>query len=178
MAGTCPGGLGAGRSPGVRSPGLRLVAAVVRPGKATQCNRRALLRQGQAPLRSVLRSLDTRALRLAAPRKDGPHKLQRPAASRPGERSACFTPPPLETQRPWGAQPPLRVGCSTQPKEKPRRSRPVLDIPEATPTAPPRGVQERSISRHAPSSIQKTKAARERRTPQRLGPSTIHANGG
>jgi hypothetical protein len=55
---------GLGRSAGVRSPGLRLAAAVVRPGKATQGNLQALLRQGPASLRSVLRSLDTRALRL------------------------------------------------------------------------------------------------------------------
>jgi len=49
---------------GGRSPGLHLAAAVFRPWKATQGNLRSLLRQGQASLRSVLRSLDTRSLRL------------------------------------------------------------------------------------------------------------------
>jgi hypothetical protein len=56
---------------GSRSPGLPLAAAVFRPGKATHGNLRSLLRQGQASLRSVLRSLDTRSLRLASRRKDG-----------------------------------------------------------------------------------------------------------
>ena len=50
------------------SPGSRLrlpvAAAFFPPWKATQCNLRSLLRQGQASLRSVLRSLDTRSLRL------------------------------------------------------------------------------------------------------------------
>jgi hypothetical protein len=50
---------GAGRLGG-RFPGLHLAAAVFRPWKATQGNLRSLLRQGQASLRSVLRSLDTR----------------------------------------------------------------------------------------------------------------------
>src|SRR5438552_13727391 len=90
MAGTCLGGIGAGAQRGGRSPGLRLIAAVPRPWKATQSNLRSLLRQGQASLRSVLRNLDTRSLRLATQRKDEEHKLQRPAAQRPGERSACF----------------------------------------------------------------------------------------
>ena len=49
---------------GSRSPGLPLAAAVCRPWKATHGNLRSLLRQGRAPLRSVLRSLDTRSLRL------------------------------------------------------------------------------------------------------------------
>src|SRR5215471_7560599 len=49
---------------GSRSPGLRLLAAVLPPWKATQSNLHSLLRQGQASLRSVLRSLDTRSLRL------------------------------------------------------------------------------------------------------------------
>src|SRR5262245_25186013 len=116
MAGACLGGLGARAQLGGRSPALRLAAAVCRAWKATQYNLRSLLRPG--PLRSPAAlgpRLDTRSLRLAALRKDGPHKLQRPAAQRPGERSACFTPPPLETQRPWGAQLPLRVDCSIQP---------------------------------------------------------------
>jgi hypothetical protein len=108
---------------GSRSPGLPLAAAVSRPWKATQGNRRALLHQGQAPsapLQSCApRSLDTRALRLASRRKDGKHKLQRPAAYRPGERSARFSPPPLETQRPWEAQPPLRVAAAHSPQKKP-----------------------------------------------------------
>ena len=64
MAGACLGGLGAGAQLGGRSPGLLLIAAVFRPSKATQYNLRSLLRQGQASLRSVLRSLDTRSLRL------------------------------------------------------------------------------------------------------------------
>ena len=103
---------------GGRPPGLRLAAAVCRPGKATHGNLRSLLRQGQASLRSVLRSLDTRSLRLALRRKDGKQKLQRPAAYRPGERSARFSPPPLETQRPWEAQPPLRVTAAHSPQKK------------------------------------------------------------
>ena len=53
----------------------------------------------------------------ASPRKDGKHKLQRPAASRPGERRARFSPPPLETQRPWEAQPPLRVAAAHSPQK-------------------------------------------------------------
>jgi hypothetical protein len=127
MAGACLGGLGDGAQLGGRSPGLRLAAAVLRPWKATQCNLRSLLRQGHAPSATLQScptgSLDTRSLRLAAQRKDEEHKLQRPAAQRPGERRACFTPPPLETQRPWGAKQPLRAGCSTQPKEKPLENR-------------------------------------------------------
>jgi len=102
---------------GGRSPGLPLAAAVFRPGKATHGNLRSLLRQGQASLRSVLRSLDTRSLRLASRRKDGKHKLQQPAAYRPGERRASFSPPPLETQRPWEAQPPLRVAAAHSPQK-------------------------------------------------------------
>ena len=124
-----PHGQGVSRRPrgwaqlGGRSPGLRLAAAVFRPWKATQCNLRSLLRQG--PRASALPMCPTWVPALtpapsdwASPRKDGKHKLQRPAARRPGERRARFTPPPLETQRPWGAQQPLRVGCSTQPKDK------------------------------------------------------------
>ena len=101
---------------GSRSPGLPLAAAVFRPGKATHGNLRSLLRQGQASLCSVLRSLDTRSLRLATQRKDGKHNLQRPAAYRPGERSARFSPPPL--RRPWEAQPPLRVAAAHSPQKK------------------------------------------------------------
>jgi hypothetical protein len=55
----------------------------------------------------------------ASPRKQEEHKLQRPAAQRPGERSARFSPPPLETQRPWEAQPPLRVAAAHSPQKKP-----------------------------------------------------------
>src|SRR4030095_11042652 len=93
---------------------LLLAAAVFRPGRATHDNLRSLLRQGQASLRSVLRSLDTRSLRLASRRKDGKHKLQQPAAYRPGERSASFSPPPL--RRPWEAQPPLRDAAAHSPQ--------------------------------------------------------------
>jgi hypothetical protein len=103
---------------GGRSPGLLLAAAVFRPWKATQGNLRSLLRQGQAPSAPLQScpsgSLDTRSLRLASRRKDG-KKLQRPAAYRPGERSACFSPPPL--RRPWEAQLPLRVAAAHSPQK-------------------------------------------------------------
>src|SRR5262250_1527353 len=46
----------------------------------------------------------------AARRKQEEQKLQRPAAYRPGERRASFSPPPL--RRPWEAQPPLRVAAA------------------------------------------------------------------
>src|ERR1700757_2824766 len=102
---------------GGRSPGLRLAAAVFRPSKTTQGNLRSLLRQG--PLRSPcgVPALTPARSDWASPRKDGKHKLQRPAAQRPGERRARFTPPPLETQRPWGAQQPLRVAVAHSPQK-------------------------------------------------------------
>jgi hypothetical protein len=53
----------------------------------------------------------------ASRRKDGKQKLQRPAAYRPGERRARFSPPPLETQRPWEAKPPLHVAAAHSPQK-------------------------------------------------------------
>src|SRR5262249_12830238 len=55
----------------------------------------------------------------ASPRKQEEQKLQRPAAQRPGERSASFSPPPL--RRPWEAQPPLRVAAAHSPQKMPRK---------------------------------------------------------
>ena len=51
----------------------------------------------------------------ASPRKQEEQKLQRPAAYRPGERRARFSPPPL--RRPWEAQPPLRVAAAHSPQK-------------------------------------------------------------
>jgi hypothetical protein len=53
----------------------------------------------------------------ASPRKQEEHKLQRPAAQRPGERRASFSPPPRK--RPWEAQPPLRGAAAHSPQKKP-----------------------------------------------------------
>src|SRR5215471_7767790 len=50
----------------------------------------------------------------AARRQQEEQKLQRPAAQRPGERRASFSPPPL--RRPWEAQPPLRVAAAHSPQ--------------------------------------------------------------
>src|SRR5262249_19529536 len=98
--------------------GLRLAAAVCRPEKTTHDNLRSLLRQGPLRSPSGVPALTPAPSDSAPRRQNGTHKLQRPAARRPGERRACFTPPPREPPRPWGAQRPLRVGCSTQPKDK------------------------------------------------------------
>src|SRR5262249_25147184 len=46
----------------------------------------------------------------ASPLQRQNQKLQRPAAQRPGGRSASFSPPPRK--RPWEAQPPLRVAAA------------------------------------------------------------------
>src|SRR5262249_33890960 len=51
----------------------------------------------------------------ASPCKQEEQKPQRPAAQRPGERSASFRPPPL--RRPWEAQPPLRVAAAHSPQK-------------------------------------------------------------
>src|SRR5262249_42912949 len=53
----------------------------------------------------------------ATRRKQEEQNLQRPAAQRPGERRASFSPPPL--RRPWEAQPPLRVAAAHSPQKKP-----------------------------------------------------------
>ena len=80
----------------------------------------------KARLLPLLRRSSRAALRFAAltpapsawasPRKQEEQKLQRPAAYRPGERRARFSPPPL--RRPWEAQPPLRVAAAHSPQKK------------------------------------------------------------
>src|SRR5712691_10842929 len=71
------------------------------------------LRSSRAALRSA--ALTPAPAALASPRKTEEHTLQRPAAYRPGERSARFRPPPL--RRPWEAQPPLRVAVAHSPQK-------------------------------------------------------------
>src|SRR5262249_52160769 len=51
-----------------------------------------------------------------AQRKQENQNLQRPAAYRPGERRASFSPPPL--RRPWEAKPPLRDAAAHSPQKK------------------------------------------------------------
>jgi hypothetical protein len=108
---------------GGRSPGLRLAAAVLPAGK--QRNVRCARSCVKARLLPLLRRSSRAALRCAAltpapsawasPRKQEEQKLQRPAAYRPGERRARFSPPPL--RRPWEAQPPLRVAAAHSPQK-------------------------------------------------------------
>src|SRR5262249_19687205 len=68
----------------------------------------------RAPGRGGSPALPPAPAALASPRKAENQKLQRPAAYRPGERSASFSPPPL--RRPWEAQPPLRDAAAHSPQ--------------------------------------------------------------
>src|SRR5262249_38810970 len=107
---------------GGRSPGLRLAAAVLPAGRRrkVRCARSCvkarllpLLRRSSPALRAALTPPPPP---WASPPKQEEHNLQRPAAQRPGERSACFSPPPRK--RPWEAQPPLRVAAAHSPQKK------------------------------------------------------------
>ena len=103
---------------GSRSPGLPLAAAVFLLGGDA---RYAALAPASRPARRApqlrwVPALTPAPFAWAPPRKQEEQKLQRPAASRPGERSARFSPPPLETQRPWEAQPPLRAAVAHSPQ--------------------------------------------------------------
>jgi hypothetical protein len=104
---------------GGRSPGLPLAAAVFLLGGDA---RYAALAPASRPARRApqlrwVPALTPAPFAWAARRKQENHKLQRPAAYRPGERSARFSPPPL--RRPWEAQPPLRVAAAHSPQKKP-----------------------------------------------------------
>jgi hypothetical protein len=106
---------------GSRSPGLHLAAAVVLPPQEAQGNPcGATSRAGRtapSPLHAMGPPLDIALLRRdwgRAGRRKHNQKLQRPAAYRPGERRARFSPPPL--RRPWEAQPPLRVAAAHSPQ--------------------------------------------------------------
>src|SRR5262249_34091283 len=68
----------------------------------------------RAPQRRWVPALTPAPFAWAARRKQENHKLQRPAAQRPGERRASFSPPPL--RRPWEAQPPLRDAAAHSPQ--------------------------------------------------------------
>jgi hypothetical protein len=110
---------------GSRSPGLPLAAAVLPAGRRR--NVRSARSCVKARLLPLLRRSSRAALRCAAltpapsawasPRKQEEHNLQRPAAYRPGERRARFSPPPLETQMPWEAKQPLRVAAAHSPQK-------------------------------------------------------------
>src|SRR5215475_12384787 len=112
---------------GGRSPGLPLAAAVLPAGRQrkVRCARSCV----KARLLPLLRRSSRAALRCAAltpalsawasRRQQEEQKLQRPAAQRPGERRASFSPPPL--RRPWEAQPPLRVAAAHSPQKMPRK---------------------------------------------------------
>jgi hypothetical protein len=109
---------------GGRSPGLPLAAAVLLPPQEAQGNPCvAPARAGRtapSPLHAMGPPLAMALLRRdwgRAGRRKQNQKLQRPAAYRPGERSARFSPPPL--RRPWEAQPPLRVAVAHSPQKKP-----------------------------------------------------------
>src|SRR5215470_558568 len=69
----------------------------------------------RAPQRRWVPALTPAPFAWASPRKQDEQKLQRPAAQRPGERSASFSPPPRK--RPWEAQPPLRVAAAHSPQK-------------------------------------------------------------
>ena len=70
----------------------------------------------RAPQRRWVPALTPAPFAWASPRKQEEQKLQRPAAQRPGERRARFSPPPRK--RPWEAQPPLRVAAAHSPQKK------------------------------------------------------------
>src|SRR5262249_30209738 len=73
----------------------------------------------RVPQRRWVPALTPAPFAWASRRKQDEQKLQRPAAYRPGERSARFSPPPL--RRPWEAQPPLRVAAAHSPQKIPRK---------------------------------------------------------
>jgi len=103
-----------------RSPGLRLLAAVLPAGRQRKVRcARSCVKARLLPLcfsRALRAALTPAPSAWASPRKQEEQKLQRPAAQRPGERSARFSPPPL--RRPWEAQPPLRVAAAHSPQKK------------------------------------------------------------
>src|SRR5215831_12329978 len=68
----------------------------------------------RAPQRRWVLALTPAPSAWASRRKQENQNLQRPAAQRPGERSASFSPPPL--RRPWEAQPPLRDAAAHSPQ--------------------------------------------------------------
>ena len=85
--------------------------------KAPQCTLRSLLRQGPGaralPMAAPwVPALTPAPFAWASPRSEE-HNLQRPAAYRPGERSARFSPPSSEAME---AQPPLRVAAAHSPQ--------------------------------------------------------------
>jgi len=102
-----------------RSPGLRLLAAVLPAGRQRKVRcARSCVKARLLPLRfsRALRAALTPAPSAwASPRKQDEQNLQRPAAYRPGERSARLSPPPRK--RPWEAQPPLRVAAAHSPQK-------------------------------------------------------------
>ena len=106
---------------GSRSPGLHLAAAVLSAwGRRNVRSARSCVKARLLPLRfsRALRAALTPAPSAwASPRKQEEQNLQRPAAYRPGERRARFSPPPLETQRPWEAKLPLRVAAAHSPQK-------------------------------------------------------------
>ena len=114
------GGLADGRSSGaaplacVCSLRFFLLEGDARYAALAPASRPAL----RAPQRRWVPALTPAPFAWAPPRKQDEQKLQRPAAQRPGERSARFSPPPLETQRPWEAQLPLRVAAAHSPQRK------------------------------------------------------------
>jgi hypothetical protein len=69
----------------------------------------------RAPQRRWVPALTPAPFAWASRRQQDEQKLQRPAAQRPGERSASFSPPPL--RRPWEAQPPLRDAAAHSPQK-------------------------------------------------------------
>src|SRR5262249_54140892 len=101
---------------GGRSPGLHLAAAVFLLGSNARYAALAPASRParRAPQRRWVPALTPAPFAWAAPRKQENHKLQRPAAQRPGERRASFSPPPL--RRPWEAQPPLRDAAAHSPQ--------------------------------------------------------------
>ena len=102
---------------GGRSPGLRLAAAVFLLGDDARYAALAPASRParRAPQRRWVPALTPAPFAWASPRKQENQKLQRPAAYRPGERRASFSPPPL--RRPWEAQPPLRVAAAHSPQK-------------------------------------------------------------
>src|SRR5262249_14373055 len=98
-----------------RSPGLRLAAAVfLLGGDARYAALAPASRPARrAPQRRWVPALTPAPFAWAARRKQENQKLQRPAAYRPGERRARFSPPPRK--RPWEAQPPLCIAVAHSP---------------------------------------------------------------
>src|SRR5262249_45654427 len=101
---------------GSRSPGLRLAAAFfLLEGDARYAALAPASRPApRAPQRRGVPALTPAPFAWASRRQQEEHNLQRPAAQRPGERRASFSPPPL--RRPWEAQPPLRGAAAHSPQ--------------------------------------------------------------